>query len=331
MARILVTGVSGFIGAHVARSLHADGHDITATGRDIGRLRASSRPGMQVMAADLATHPLEALVASHDAVVHCAAMSTPWGRRKDFFAANVVATERLVAASQRAGVRRFVFLSSPSIYFRMHDQLDLTESFTPPRKWITHYSESKWVAEQCVRAGCAKGMSAVILRPRAVFGEGDQAIFPRLIARARKGWFPMVDGGGALIDVTHIDSVVQAVKCSLRAEIARDACCFNITNGGPMRVHELLGLLFGSLRIQVRYVSLPRPLAMSLAGVIEGVATVWPGHPEPAISRYTLGVLAYSQTLDIAAARSVLGYAPQMGVADGIERFATWWTALDRH
>ena len=174
-------------------------------------------------------------------------------------------------------------------------------------------------------------MSAVILRPRAVFGEGDRAIFPRLIARARKGLFPLVDGGNALIDVTHIDSLVQAVTRSVEADIANDACCFNITNGEPMRVRELLQHLFGSLRMPVRYARLPRPLAMSLAGLIEQVATVWPGHPEPVVSRYTLGVLSYSQTLDISAARNTLGFVPQMGVVAGIERFATWWASHDRH
>jgi len=331
MARILVTGVSGFIGAHVARRLHADGHIVTATGRDPVKLRESSSPGMRVMPADLAIDPLESLVASSDIVVHCAAMSSPWGRRQDFFSANVIATERLLAASRSAGVGRFVFLSSPSIYFRTRDQFGLTEAFVPPRKWITHYAESKWTAEQCVRAACTDNMSGVILRPRAVFGEGDRAIFPRLIAKASKGWFPLVDGGNAMIDVTHIDTVVHAVQRSIDAEVSRDACCFNITNGEPMRVRDLLGCLFESLRMQVRYRRLSRPLAMRLAGLIERVASLWPGHPEPVVSRYTLGVLAYSQTLDISAARKVLGFIPQMAVVPAIERFAAWWASHDRH
>jgi nucleoside-diphosphate-sugar epimerase len=331
VARILVTGASGFIGAHVARRLHADGHIVTATGRDPARLQESSIPGMRVVRSDLASDPLETLVAASDIVVHCAAMSSPWGRRQDFFRANVIATERLLAASRHAGVGRFVFLSSPSIYFRMQDQFGLTEEFSPPGRWITHYAESKWVAEQRVCAACREEMSAVILRPRAVFGEGDRAIFPRLIAKAGKGWFPLVGGGNAMIDVTHIDTVVHAVQCSLEAEVSREAHCFNITNGEPMPVHELLGHLFRSLRMQVRYRQLSRPIAMRLASVIERVANVWPDHPEPIVSRYMLGVLAYSQTLDISAARKLLGFVPQTAVVPGIERFADWWMSHDRH
>jgi nucleoside-diphosphate-sugar epimerase len=331
MARVLVTGASGFIGAHVARRLHADGHIVTITGRDRTRLGAVAQPGMRVLPADLGIDPLEVLVASCDAIVHCAAMSSPWGRREDFFQANVLATERLLVASRHAGARRFVHLSSPSIYFRMQDQFSLTEAFAPPKQWITHYAESKWAAEKSVLAACADGMSAVILRPRAVFGEGDRAIFPRIVAKARKGWFPFVDGGSAVIDATHIDTVVHAVACSLDAEVARDACSFNITNGEPMRVCDLLGHLFRALGLKVRHVRVPRPLAMALAGAIENVAKVLPGHPEPMVSRYTLGVLAYSQTLDISAARRVLGFTPQMGIVQGIERFARWWKVHDRH
>lgn len=325
---VVVTGASGFIGGHVARRLHASGRAVLATGRDQAALAQLREAGMRTHAADLVADPLDALFDGADTLVHAAALSSPWGPRDAFIAANVTATERVLAAARRAGVRRVVHFSSPSLYFRMQDREHVPEAFEPPRRWITAYAESKWLGEERVRAACADGaMQAAILRPRAVFGDGDRAIFPRLIAVARRGRFPLVNGGRARIDVTYVDNVVDATVLAIDAELPQAATAFNISNGEPMPVRTLLDALYAALGLDVRYVSLPRPAAMSLARLIETAARWHPRRPEPALTRYTLGVLAYSQTLDIGAARRVLGYAPRVGVREGIARFAQGWRA----
>ena len=323
--RIVVTGATGFIGRHVAHRLQARGDAVLACGRDPFALQELQTRGLHIQRVDLETGSLQTLVADADAVIHCAALSSPWGSRQRFIDANVTATRRLLEAARRAGARRFVHLSSPSIYFAMADRLDIGEDFTPPRRWITPYAESKWLAEQCIHAASDARLRSVILRPRAVFGPGDRAIFPRLIERARNGRFPLVDGGRAVIDVTHIDNVVQAVERALDHDMADPVDTFNISNGEPLPVKALLDTLFDAIGLQVRYVPLPRPLAMGAAALVEGVARLWPGRPEPPVSRYMLGVLAYSQTLDIRAARTRLGYAPTVDVRSGIRDFARHW------
>lgn len=327
MATVVVTGATGFIGGHLARQLHGEGFDVRATGRDTAALAALQSDGIATQPSDLAVDPLDALLRDADVLIHAAALSSPWGRRDAFIAANVTATQRVLLAAQRAGVRRVIHLSSPSIYYRPVDQLDVPEAFSPPQRWITHYAESKWLSEQLVHDACADtpNLSAAILRPRAVFGDGDRAIFPRLIAAAARGRLPLVDGGRALIDVTHVDNVVQAVRRAIDAPLPTPVATFNISNGEPMRVRDLFDTLFGALAMDVRYVSLPRPLAMIAARLIETAARLHPRQPEPPVSRYTLGVLAYAQTLDISAARHVLGYAPTTRVREGITRFADAW------
>jgi nucleoside-diphosphate-sugar epimerase len=331
MARVLVTGASGFIGAHVARHLHAIGHEVTATGRDPARLAALSAEGLRTRAADLSRDTLLPLVDGAETVVHCAALSSPWGKRELFLAANVRATQHLLDASRQSGVRRFVHFSSPSIYFRLGDQFDTPEAFEPPRQWINAYAESKWLGEQCVRQAVAAGLSSVILRPRAVFGEGDRAIFPRLLALAERGWFPRIGDGEARIDVTYVANVVAAVEACMRSDVAGDGRAFNITNGEPMPVSELLRHLFGALDLKVRMIPLPRRLAVALGALAEQVANLRPGQPEPRLSRYGVGVLGFSQTLDISAARQQLGYAPSVTVVEGIDRFARWWRSRVRN
>lgn len=322
--RILVTGAAGFIGGHVTRRLVGGGHEVIATARRVDSIADAA--GARWSACDLSQDSLDTLARDCEVIVHCAARASPWGPREIFWRDNVLATERLLAAARSAGtIRRFVYVSTPSIYFNGRDQLDRSEAFEPPRRWPTAYAETKWIAECRVRAESTLG--AVILRPRAVFGPGDRAIVPRLIAMAERGIVPLPGGGDALTDVTYVDNVVDAIEAAMLAPSPVAGRAFNITNGEPLTVRDLLARLFGALGLRVRTVSIPRPLVNFAARVSESIAMLRPGRPEPRITRYGVGLLACSQTLCIDAARAQLGYSPAVSVTDGLERYARWWKA----
>lgn len=322
--RVLVTGASGFIGMHAAKRLAGRGYEVLATGRDRDRLSPLEAIDCLLAEADLASDRLDALLEGADAVIHCAARASPWGKRAAFWHDNVLATERLLDAARRAGtVRRFVFISSPSIYFRYRDQQQLSEAFTPPGRWPTPYAETKWVAERRVCA--VPELGPVVLRPRAVFGPGDRAIAPRLIAIARRGIFPLPGGGDAWVDLTYIDNVVDAIVRALEGNSDIEGRSFNITNGEPVQVRELVTRLFSLLGMPVRQVSVPRRVALMSARLSELVARMRPGQPEPGVTLYGIGLLAYTQTLSLEAARGMLGYVPHVSLQTGLERYAQWW------
>lgn len=322
--RVLVSGASGFIGSHVAAYLAEAGHDVLAIGRDQARLAAVRDAGCRTRELDLAVDELGDTVQGHSAIVHCAARASPWGRPEEFHRDNVQVTERLLAAAaDSGGVRRFVHLSSPSIYFRFCDQQHLSEDFDPPKRWPTSYAKTKWESECSVRR--FEALSPIILRPRAVFGPGDRTIVPRLIAVAERGYFPLPSGGSAWTDVTYIENVVSAVAAALEAPTSLGGRAFNITNDEPVQILDLLGRLFGALGIRPRMLPIPRAALLALAKCSESLSRHFGAGEEPRITVYGAGLLSFSQTLSIEAARRDLAYAPTISLDEGLRRFAGWW------
>jgi nucleoside-diphosphate-sugar epimerase len=318
--RILVSGAAGFIGSHVVRRLAAAHHTVIAIGR---APKGPSECAHRVT--DLAADSLDPLLEGCDAIVHCAARAAPWGERALFWRDNVLATERLLDAARRAGtVRRFVQISTPSIYFRYQNQENIAEVFTPPRRWRTHYAETKWAAECRVREAPALG--PIILRPRAVFGPGDRAIVPRILAAVQCGALILPNGGKAWIDITYVDNVVFAVEQALIADREFEGRAFNITNGEPLQVRAMLTQLFAALKVRVRFRSTPISLALMAARASEAVAKLRAGSPEPRLTTYGVGLLGYTQTLSLEAARTCLNYSPVVTINQGLEQYARWWS-----
>ncbi|WP_019537225.1 NAD-dependent epimerase/dehydratase family protein [Paenibacillus ginsengihumi] len=323
---VLVTGSTGFLGQKLAYRLLHEGYDVTATGRSEREGERLARAGIRFVRADLRDAESAAqLAAGQDIVFHCAALSAPWGRYADFYGSNVLGTRHLLNGCLRHGVSRFVHVSTPSIYFDGRDRCDIAETHPLPRKSANAYAATKLLAEREVDRASDLGLAAITIRPRAIFGPGDRTILPRLIEANRLGRVPLIGGGLARLDVTYVDNVVDALLLCKDAPERALGRKFNITNGEPVLLIELLQQLFAQLGQPLRPKRVPFAAAYCVAAGMELHARLLGRGKEPLLTRYTVGVLGKSQTLDISAAREVLGYTPRIGIEEGIAAFAQWW------
>lgn len=319
-SRVLVTGASGFLGGHVVADLRAHGAEVLAHGRDGRKLDTiAARP--QQVRGDLSV--LSGLRLPVDAVVHCAALSSPWGRWDEFHRANVAGTRAVIDFARRNGVRRIVHVSSPSIYAAPRDRIAIREHEVDQDNRLNGYIRSKLLAERMLQQARLDGEIAelVIVRPRGLIGVGDPSLMPRLLQVHDRLGVPLFGGGDHPIDVTAVENVALALRLALDSGDASGGV-YNITNGEPRAFRELLTGLLERIGVPPRMRPMNRRAGWLLATALERTFAALPGAPEPPLTRYTYTTIAYAQTLDIDRARTELGYAPRIPLDVALDRVA---------
>lgn len=311
----------------MAARLVREGVQVRGLGRDTVRGRVlADRLGVEFIRGDMADASIAGKACEGmDTVFHAAALSSPWGKRADFIRSNVEGTAHIIAAAQRSGAGRLVHVSTPSLYFRHSGGALVSEDAGWPPA-VNEYVRTKGMAENLVRDASRAGLETVILRPRALIGAGDPSILPRLVRALEKGRLPVMGDGLNLTDLTCVENVAQALALAAVKPAHRvSGKVYNITNGEPVLLWPMLAGLARELDLPAPRRSLPLGMVMGLAGLLEVVGHLT-GH-EPLLTKYGVGVLATTQTLNISAARRDLDYEPEIPLAEGIRRFVAWWKA----
>jgi nucleoside-diphosphate-sugar epimerase len=123
--------------------------------------------------------------------------------------------------------------------------------------------------------------------------------------------------------MTYVDNVALSIINAIYAEKSQGV--FNITNGQPMRLLTMLGLLLDEVAPDTRIATLPYRVMSGVASVAEFCCGILPWRPEPKLTRYSAGLFHYDQSLCIDNAINRLGYKPAVSVEEGIRRYAQWY------
>lgn len=315
---VLVTGASGFLGAAVARRLVADGHTVRTLQR-----RASGVPGAVDTTASLEDAAARGTaVVGADAVVHLAAKVSLAGDPAEFARINVDATRALLADAQRAGVRRFVHISSPSVAHVGTAIMGGGAEPAEPALARGEYSRTKAAGERLALAADVPGFAVVAVRPHLVWGPGDAQLTLRIQDRARRRRLPIVGSGAALIDSTYVDDAVDGILAALdRAEQAHGNA-YVLTSGEPRPVAELLAGICAAAGVVPPHRHVPAGLARAAGAAIEAIWRVRPGADEPPMTRFLAEQLSTAHWFDLRRTSADLGWSPSVGVTEGLRRLA---------
>jgi UDP-glucuronate 4-epimerase len=306
MERALITGVAGFIGSHLAAELLRRGWLVTGVdtrspasdpvaAENLAELtRGDGR--FQFVQADVSGSDLTMLLEGARVVFHLAALPgvrRSWGDRfADYLTCNVLGTQRLLEACAMVEVPRLVFASSSSVYGPTNGTPSREADSLVP---LSPYGVSKLAAERlCLAYASHPGAvtSVVALRYFTVYGprQRPDMAFSRIMRAARSGHAVSLYGTGEQRrDFTYVSDAVNATIAA--ATVDAQAEVVNVGSGS----------------------------SVTLADVLESVAA-FAGALVPVLRRVTQPGDVNVTSADLARARQLLGYEPQVSLADGLRR-----------
>jgi nucleoside-diphosphate-sugar epimerase len=328
---ILVTGGTGFIGArYVEHLLERSAVTVSYCGRSRAGVEWADVAPARYHRGDLLEDGFADLVCRNvDVVVHCAGLAGAWGAYDTYYQANVVATEKLVAACQRNGVQRLVNLSTPSIYFDHRDHINVSEEFLPDR-FSDNYARTKYQAERRVSLAHSDALRTLSLRPRMVLGRGDRSVLPRAIAMAQSGQLRRIGSGRNIISVTSMGNMLHALDCAVFGADSVYGDVYNIANPQPVKLWDMFDTVLARAGCKPLTGRMSHSLAMTLAAANEAAWNLLRLSGEPPLTRNKVSLLSRCLTLGLEKARRKLGYRPAASLDSALDEFFEWWSRSER-
>jgi 2-alkyl-3-oxoalkanoate reductase len=191
------------------------------------------------------------------------------------------------------------------------------------------YAATKLVAEREVLAANDGRLATIALRPRLIWGPGDNQLLPRLVSRARAGRLALVGRGDNLVDTTYVDNAAQAHFDAfehLRPGAACAGRAYFISNGEPRTMRETVNALLAAAGAPPVTLSIPFAAAYAAGIACEGLWHALPLRGEPPVTRFLAEQLATSHWYDMAPARRDFGYAPRVSFDEGLRRLSRAWS-----
>lgn len=317
---ILITGITGFIGRHLAERLLDQGALVRGLSRSPERAAEPVAARAEIVRGDLLDPPsLRSAVEGCRVVYHCAAEVGERAARQRLMDVNVQGTEHLVSAALEAGVRRFVHISSCAVY-GSPQLLGIDESF-PLQTGASDYHDSKVRAEAVVwKAIAGRDLPAVIARPSQVYGPRSVNFTVRPVKAIRSGRMILIDRGRHFCKPIYIDDLIDGLLACAEAERAIGEA-FNLTNDEPVPWRVFFGG-YAAMMGKRRLPSIPYSLAWPLAVATEIWAKLRGSQPH--LNRRTVASLRSTNSFSNRKARRMLGWEPKVSLEEGMRRTRAW-------
>ena len=318
---VLVTGATGFTGGHLARALAARGDTVRALVREAARARDLAAAGVELATGDLTDRAaLDRAARGVEVIYHIAAIYRQAGLPDATYrAVNAAAVRSVVEAAANGGARRVVHCSTVGVHGDIEHP---PASETAPLHPGDIYQVTKVEGEAIARAAAEDtGVEVTIARPTGIYGPGDRRLLKlfRGVARRR---FVVLGDGKIYYHLTYVDDLVEGFR--LCASVPAAAGRTYILAGGEVTtLDELIERIAAEARVAPPRLHLPVWPFWAAGAICEAICA--PLGIEPPLYRRRVDFFTKSRAFDIGRARAELGFAPQVGLNEGIHRTLSWY------
>jgi nucleoside-diphosphate-sugar epimerase len=325
----VVTGAGGWLGQNLVRALapHRERVRCLVHGPDEAPLLEVVGPSVETVVGDVRDPAtVDRLFDTVDAatVFNSAGVIHPEGRTRELFDVNVGGTQLMLDRSRRAGVSRFVHVSSNSPFGANPTPDDRFTEESPYNPYLA-YGQSKMEAEQLVQRSHDRGdVKSVIVRAPWFYGPFQPARQTRFFSTVRRGMFPIPGPGTNRRSLAYTGNLVHGL---LRAEVAAAAPghAYWVADAEPYELNEVIQGVRDALETEGLDVSPRQPHLPAAAGVLAAAADRFLQDRGLYLQAlHVLGELKDTIACDISRARAELGYEPQTSLVDGMRASIRW-------
>lgn len=311
--RVLVTGAGGFIGSNLVDDQLAKGRKVTALDLHLDRLaHLTGNPDCELITGDIRDAGLlEKTIPGHDTVFHLASAHLEVGAPDSFFEeVNVDAVRNVVDIARRSGVGRLVHCSSVGVYGPLKSLPADEDTECAPD---IPYEVTKLAGEQVVKENSGD-LEYVIVRPSWVYGPRCPRTL-KLFKAIGSGKFLKVGNKKTFRHPIYITDMLQGFELAATSESAVGETVI-VGAADPVSLDDLIHEVARAQDLEFKPITVPMTVMWPACFFAEKAFGII--GKEPPFSRRSLKFFTESSAFDISRARRVLGYDPQVSIADGL-------------
>lgn len=319
--RALVTGANGFTGSYMVRNLLKNGYNVRGLVRKTSNLDLISDLDIDLAYADLAKDEIaDKIMDGIDVVYNVGAAFRVEGVPESYFwDVNVTGTRKLLEASKKAGIKKFIHCSTVGV---QGDIKNPPAKETHPNNPGDYYQRSKLEGEQLALKFFKKeGLKGTIVRPVGIYGPGDTR-FLKIFKFVNNGKFRMIGDGNVLYHLTFVEDLVEGFRLAGESEKANNEI-FTIGGNGYLTLRELVDKIAQILDKPISNKSIPVWPVWIAGALCELVCK--PFGISPPIYRRRIDFFIKDRAFDITKAKTMLGYNPKVDLDEGLKRTAEWY------
>ncbi|MDD5529967.1 MAG: GDP-mannose 4,6-dehydratase [bacterium] len=334
--KILITGGAGFIGSHLVELLVKNGHTVRVLVKPNEKTTFLSPNHSEIIYGDIREEELLKVATREiDIVYHLASVPRliKTVLPQEYKSVNTDGTRTLLEVSKRAGVQKFIYVSTIEAVGPSIDGNPLNEKTAPNP--VNIYGKSKWEAEKITTEYYTKhGMHTVIVRLPMIYGPHSLLQLQRLFKIINKGYYPLIGDGKTLMEFCYVKNIVLGIK--LAGEKGKAGETYFISDERSYSIEEVVKEIANQLNIDLQILYIPVPIAMGVGVFFEFLSKIFRFPPfrvketgKAPFSRSTVEWTSKNTFFcDTSKVKRELGYKPTYTLSDGIKETIMWYREI---